>query len=250
MASEVSRAFGREINPNERRAPFATLNVQNQNLKQSNRLGLKQQSGKMGPMPGFFAGQENQFASFGSDALSKKSASTFQIFHDEGICSQERSFSSKPQQDEEKKLDVNIQAVEKELNSFLIDSLEKNSSEIFDSENKENNKSTASFVDDSFMAVDSKETSAVEGDSVFDQSEISYIQQYSEYERFADYSDSILSYMLAKERKFLANPFYMNRQQNINSKMRCILVDWLVDVADEYKIKDETFFLTVNYIDR
>ncbi|OTF73123.1 hypothetical protein BLA29_010413, partial [Euroglyphus maynei] len=32
--------------------------------------------------------------------------------------------------------------------------------------------------------------------------------------------------------------------------MRSILVDWLVDVADEYKLKDETLFLAINYIDR
>lgn len=32
--------------------------------------------------------------------------------------------------------------------------------------------------------------------------------------------------------------------------MRCILVDWLVEVAEEYKLHRETLFLAVNYIDR
>lgn len=252
MASEVSRAFGTKINPNERRA-FAPLNVQNQNLKPSNRLAENNnnkpqlQSQNAGPVPGFISGQENQFAAYGSDAFSKKSASTFQIFRDEGISSQERSFSIKLE-DEERKLDVNMQAVEKELSGIVIE--KSASSEIFDSENKENI-STTSQVDDSMDVEESaKENSAFEDDSVLDHSEISYAQQYTEYERFADYADSILPYMLSKERKHMADPFYMNGQLNINAKMRCILVDWLVDVADEYNIKDETLFLTVNYIDR
>ena len=32
--------------------------------------------------------------------------------------------------------------------------------------------------------------------------------------------------------------------------MRAILVDWLVEVAEEYSLVSETLFLTVNYIDR
>lgn len=36
----------------------------------------------------------------------------------------------------------------------------------------------------------------------------------------------------------------------MNSKMRAILVDWLVEVAEEYKLCADTLYLTVNYIDR
>ena len=32
--------------------------------------------------------------------------------------------------------------------------------------------------------------------------------------------------------------------------MRSILVDWLVEVSEEYKLHTETIFLAVNYIDR
>jgi cyclin A len=39
-------------------------------------------------------------------------------------------------------------------------------------------------------------------------------------------------------------------QTDVNSTMRGILVDWLVEVADEYKLSSETLFLTVSYIDR
>lgn len=44
---------------------------------------------------------------------------------------------------------------------------------------------------------------------------------------------------------------YMDTVQNdINPSMRTILVDWLVEVAAEYKLHSDTLFLTVAYIDR
>lgn len=39
-------------------------------------------------------------------------------------------------------------------------------------------------------------------------------------------------------------------QQDVNTSMRAILVDWLVEVSQEYKLVSETLFLAVNYIDR
>jgi len=43
---------------------------------------------------------------------------------------------------------------------------------------------------------------------------------------------------------------YMSRQNDINDKMRSILVDWLVDVHLKFKLMPETLYLTVNLIDR
>lgn len=42
----------------------------------------------------------------------------------------------------------------------------------------------------------------------------------------------------------------MKRQPDIDHKMRAILVDWLVEVAEEYKLLPQTLYLTINYIDR
>jgi hypothetical protein len=39
-------------------------------------------------------------------------------------------------------------------------------------------------------------------------------------------------------------------QRDINATMRGILIDWLVEVAEEYRLESETLFLAVNYIDR
>lgn len=39
-------------------------------------------------------------------------------------------------------------------------------------------------------------------------------------------------------------------QTDISVKMREVLVDWLVEVAEEYKLVSDTLYLTVSYIDR
>lgn len=42
----------------------------------------------------------------------------------------------------------------------------------------------------------------------------------------------------------------MKKQPDINDSMRSILVDWLVEVSEEYRLQSETLCLAVNYIDR
>ena len=42
----------------------------------------------------------------------------------------------------------------------------------------------------------------------------------------------------------------MKKQPDITDSMRSILVDWLIEVAEEYKLHRETLFLSVSYIDR
>jgi len=48
----------------------------------------------------------------------------------------------------------------------------------------------------------------------------------------------------------MASPTYMQKQTDINVKMREILVDWLIEVHIKFKLQPETLFLTVNLIDR
>lgn len=42
----------------------------------------------------------------------------------------------------------------------------------------------------------------------------------------------------------------MKKQPDITYSMRSILVDWLVEVTEEYKLQTETLYLAVSYIDR
>lgn len=43
---------------------------------------------------------------------------------------------------------------------------------------------------------------------------------------------------------------YMVSQANINAKMRTILVNWLIEVHNKFKLMPETLYLTVNILDR
>lgn len=42
----------------------------------------------------------------------------------------------------------------------------------------------------------------------------------------------------------------MRLQKEVNSAMRRVLVEWLSEVCDEFRLSQETFFLAVNYLDR
>jgi cyclin E len=42
----------------------------------------------------------------------------------------------------------------------------------------------------------------------------------------------------------------IGRQKNILKKMREILVDWMMEVAEEFMIKRDTVYVAVDYVDR
>jgi len=65
-----------------------------------------------------------------------------------------------------------------------------------------------------------------------------------------EYSEDIYSYLRQSEVKYMAKHNYMSKQPDINQGMRTILVDWLVEVGEEYKLQTETLYLAVSYIDR
>jgi len=48
----------------------------------------------------------------------------------------------------------------------------------------------------------------------------------------------------------LASATFMEKQTDVNEKMRAILIDWLVEVHLKFKLMVETLYLTVNLIDR
>ncbi|KAK2169775.1 hypothetical protein LSH36_7g15015 [Paralvinella palmiformis] len=64
------------------------------------------------------------------------------------------------------------------------------------------------------------------------------------------YSSDIYAYLREAELRNRPKTGYMRKQPDITINMRSILVDWLVEVAEEYKLHRETLCLSVNYIDR
>ncbi|RZB69038.1 cyclin-A1-4-like isoform X2 [Glycine soja] len=74
---------------------------------------------------------------------------------------------------------------------------------------------------------------------------------YSDTQLCATYVCDIYKHLRESEEKKRASPDFMDRiQKDINVGMRAILVDWLVEVAEEYRLVPETLYLTVNYLDR
>ncbi|KEH35765.1 putative cyclin [Medicago truncatula] len=65
----------------------------------------------------------------------------------------------------------------------------------------------------------------------------------------SDISDYLRTMEMQKKRRPMVG-YLENVQRGISSNMRGTLVDWLVEVADEYKLLPETLHLSVSYIDR
>jgi len=65
-----------------------------------------------------------------------------------------------------------------------------------------------------------------------------------------EYKDDILKYMRKLEIENRPKGSYMKKQLDITTSMRSILIDWLVEVSEEYKLNVETLYLAVDYTDR
>lgn len=65
-----------------------------------------------------------------------------------------------------------------------------------------------------------------------------------------EYAKEIIVHLKQLEQVNRAKHSYLKQQQDITSTMRSILVDWLVEVSEEYKLHTETLYLAVNYTDR
>ncbi|KAA8528483.1 hypothetical protein F0562_035838 [Nyssa sinensis] len=67
------------------------------------------------------------------------------------------------------------------------------------------------------------------------------------------YVSEIYEYLhnMEMEAKRRPLPNYIEKiQKDVSPNMRGILVDWLVEVAEEYKLLSDTLYLTISYIDR
>ncbi|XP_078077580.1 cyclin-A1 [Mustelus asterias] len=64
------------------------------------------------------------------------------------------------------------------------------------------------------------------------------------------YAEDIYRYLREAEEKCRPKFGYMKKQPDITPSMRSILVDWLVEVSEEYSLQTETLYLAINYLDR
>lgn len=67
-----------------------------------------------------------------------------------------------------------------------------------------------------------------------------------------EYQHDIRSYLhkLEKQPGLRPDPDYMELQRDIDSKKRTILINWLVEVADDFQLQTETLFMSITIIDR
>ncbi|XP_061224966.1 G2/mitotic-specific cyclin-B3 isoform X2 [Neopsephotus bourkii] len=64
----------------------------------------------------------------------------------------------------------------------------------------------------------------------------------------AEYAKDIFEYMRGREEKFIL-PDYMEKQPDISGEMRAILVDWMVEVQENFELNHETLYLAVKLVD-
>lgn len=87
-------------------------------------------------------------------------------------------------------------------------------------------------------------------DSPMDMSVIEGEEKPTNVNEVSEYATEIHTYLREMELKSRPKAGYMKKQPDITNSMRAILVDWLVEVGEEYKLQSETLYLAVNYIDR
>lgn len=62
--------------------------------------------------------------------------------------------------------------------------------------------------------------------------------------------NDIYDHFRALEKQYKVDENYMSHQELINDKMRCVLIDWLVEVHGKFKMVPESLYITVQIIDR
>lgn len=77
-----------------------------------------------------------------------------------------------------------------------------------------------------------------------------FCAESSDKESVLVYQDHILEHLKARLPDFKLGKDYLAAQTDITSKMRSILVDWLVDVSFKFRLLPQTLFQAVNTVDR
>lgn len=69
-------------------------------------------------------------------------------------------------------------------------------------------------------------------------------------QKVEEYQELILSYLRVKESEYQKSVDFLSVQKEINSKMRAILIDWIIDITVKFKTQQKTLYLTIDIIDR
>ena len=62
---------------------------------------------------------------------------------------------------------------------------------------------------------------------------------------------SYIRNLIKKEGSYHINQNYISQNGlKVNGKMRAIILDWMMELSNFFRIKRETYYLTMNYLDR
>lgn len=67
---------------------------------------------------------------------------------------------------------------------------------------------------------------------------------------FVPYVEDIYAYLRNRETLFRPTCDYMDDQKDINARMRSILINWLIEVHEKFRLRSPTLYLTVSIVDR
>ena len=57
--------------------------------------------------------------------------------------------------------------------------------------------------------------------------------------------------MISRESCYSVNPSYLEANQpHLHPYMRAIVLDWMMEVCNEFGLRRETFHMSVNFVDR
>lgn len=78
-----------------------------------------------------------------------------------------------------------------------------------------------------------------------------FCQEKDTNEYDAEYATEIYENLLEEEKNLAIRPLphFIERQTEINPRMREILIDWIVDIHYKFKMKPKTLYLTIHLID-
>ncbi|KAK4683426.1 G2/mitotic-specific cyclin 2, partial [Tremellales sp. Uapishka_1] len=66
----------------------------------------------------------------------------------------------------------------------------------------------------------------------------------------SEYVVDAFKYLMEIEDATMPNAYYMEKQTELQWKMRAILMDWIIEVHSKFRLLPETLFITTNLIDR
>jgi hypothetical protein len=72
----------------------------------------------------------------------------------------------------------------------------------------------------------------------------------SDTQAVVEYAKAIFEHFRIHEKKYLPSPYLMDSQSELKEVHRVTLFDWLVDIHMKFKMLPETYFLTINLVDR